>query len=57
MKTGQDDACNRHTFLELFGCLDGVLSRLDGDGRGGAALSMRAVTGAPIKFVGVGEKT
>jgi signal recognition particle subunit SRP54 len=33
-----------------------VLTRMDGDGRGGAALSMRAVTGQPIKFVGVGEK-
>ena len=33
-----------------------VLTRMDGDGRGGAALSMRAVTGKPIKFVGVGEK-
>ena len=33
-----------------------VLTRMDGDGRGGAALSMRAVTGKPIKFVGLGEK-
>src|SRR3546814_5702730 len=33
-----------------------VLTRMDGDARGGAALSMRAVTGRPIKFVGVGEK-
>ena len=33
-----------------------VLTRVDGDGRGGAALSMRAVTGKPIKFIGVGEK-
>ena len=33
-----------------------VLTRADGDGRGGAALSMRAVTGKPIKFLGVGEK-
>ena len=34
-----------------------VLTRMDGDGRGGAALSMRAVTGKPIRFVGMGEKT
>ena len=33
-----------------------VLTKLDGDARGGAALSMRAVTGKPIKFVGMGEK-
>jgi signal recognition particle subunit SRP54 len=33
-----------------------VLTRVDGDGRGGAALSMRAVTGKPIKLIGVGEK-
>ena len=33
-----------------------MLTRVDGDGRGGAALSMRAVTGLPIKFLGVGEK-
>ena len=33
-----------------------VLTRMDGDGRGGAALSMRAVTGKPIRFVGLGEK-
>ena len=34
-----------------------VLTRVDGDARGGAALSMRHVTGKPIKFIGVGEKT
>ncbi|MFJ5489516.1 signal recognition particle protein, partial [Hansschlegelia beijingensis] len=43
-------------FDEALGVTGIVLTRLDGDGRGGAALSMRAVTGKPIKLVGVGEK-
>ncbi|MEW5703869.1 MAG: signal recognition particle protein [Pseudomonadota bacterium] len=54
--TGQDAvrvAESFHTRLNLSGI---VLTRLDGDARGGAALSMRAVTGCPIKFVGEGEK-
>jgi signal recognition particle subunit SRP54 len=54
--TGQDAvnvAARFHERLELTGI---VLTRLDGDSRGGAALSMRAVTGCPIKFVGLGEK-
>jgi len=54
--TGQDALGVAKTFdatLELSGF---ILSKLDGDARGGAALSIRAVTGRPIKFVGVGEK-
>ena len=54
--TGQDAvnvASEFDTNLDISGV---VLTRMDGDGRGGAALSMRAVTGKPIRFVGVGEK-
>jgi len=54
--TGQDavnSASSFHQALELTGV---ILTKLDGDTRGGAALSIRAVTGTPIKFVGVGEK-
>ncbi|MBN1426085.1 signal recognition particle protein [Candidatus Fermentibacteria bacterium] len=54
--TGQDavkTAQEFHATLSLTGI---ILTKLDGDARGGAALSVRAVTGAPIKFVGVGEK-
>ncbi len=54
--TGQDaveTAARFHERLPLTGL---VLTRMDGDGRGGAALSMRAVTGLPIKFLGTGEK-
>jgi signal recognition particle subunit SRP54 len=54
--TGQDAVNIAKTFEEKIG-LDGVfLTKMDGDARGGAALSIRAVTGKPIKFVGVGEK-
>ncbi|MDR3288754.1 MAG: signal recognition particle protein [Peptococcaceae bacterium] len=54
--TGQDAVNVAETFHQELG-LDGViLSKLDGDTRGGAALSVRAVTGCPIKFVGTGEK-
>ena len=54
--TGQDAVNAASTFNEAVG-IDGVmLTKLDGDSRGGAALSVRAVTGKPIKFVGVGEK-
>ncbi|MEM1396918.1 MAG: signal recognition particle protein, partial [Pseudomonadota bacterium] len=55
--TGQDAVQTAEQFKERMPVTGVVLTRLDGDGRGGAALSMRAVTGAPIKFVGVGEKT
>ena len=54
--TGQDAVNAASAFDEALG-VDGVmLTKLDGDARGGAALSVRAVTGKPIKFVGLGEK-
>lgn len=54
--TGQDAVNVAQSFNEALG-LDGVvLTKLDGDARGGAALSVKAVTGCPIKFVGMGEK-
>ncbi len=55
--TGQDAVTTAQNFDDRIGISGVVLTRMDGDGRGGAALSMRAVTGKPIKFVGVGEKT
>ncbi len=54
--TGQDAVNVAEQFEEQVGISGVVLTRMDGDGRGGAALSMRAVTGKPIKFVGLGEK-
>ena len=55
--TGQDAVNSAQEFNNLLN-LDGViLTKLDGDARGGAALSIKAVTGKPIKFVGTGEKT
>ena len=54
--TGQDAVRTAAAFHDRIGVTGIVLTRVDGDGRGGAALSMRAVTGAPIKFLGVGEK-
>ncbi len=54
--TGQDAVQTAEKFKARVPVTGVVLTRLDGDGRGGAALSMRAVTGAPIKFAGVGEK-
>ncbi|MDX1974518.1 MAG: signal recognition particle protein [Rickettsiales bacterium] len=54
--TGQDAVNIAKTFHEQIGVTGIILTRIDGDGRGGAALSMRAVTGQPIKFMGVGEK-
>lgn len=55
--TGQDAVTVAKAFDEAIGITGVVLTRMDGDGRGGAALSMRAVTGKPIKLVGTGEKT
>jgi signal recognition particle subunit SRP54 len=55
--TGQDAVNVARAFNERVGLTGIVLTRVDGDGRGGAALSMRAVTGRPIKLIGVGEKT
>jgi signal recognition particle subunit SRP54 len=54
--TGQDAVNTAENFNDRIGISGVVLTRMDGDGRGGAALSMRAVTGKPIKFVGLGEK-
>jgi len=54
--TGQDAVNLARTFDERIGISGIVLTRIDGDGRGGAALSMRAVTGKPIKLLGTGEK-
>ncbi len=54
--TGQDAVNTAEAFHEAVGVTGIVLTRLDGDSRGGAALSMRHVTGCPIKLVGVGEK-
>ena len=54
--TGQDAVATAENFDDRIGITGVVLTRMDGDGRGGAALSMRAVTGQPIKFVGLGEK-
>ena len=54
--TGQDALATAQAFQEQVGITGLILTRIDGDARGGAALSMRAVTGQPIKFLGVGEK-
>ena len=54
--TGQDAVNTARAFDGQIGITGIVLTRVDGDGRGGAALSMRAVTGKPIKLMGVGEK-
>jgi signal recognition particle subunit SRP54 len=54
--TGQDAVTIARQFHDAVGITGIILTRLDGDGRGGAALSMRAVTGQPVKFAGVGEK-
>lgn len=54
--TGQDAVNTARAFDDRVGLTGIVLTRADGDGRGGAALSMRAVTGKPIKLMGTGEK-
>jgi len=54
--TGQDAANTARTFNEALPLTGVVLTKADGDSRGGAALSIRAITGKPIKFMGVGEK-
>ena len=54
--TGQDAVNVAETFNERLEITGVVLTKLDGDARGGAALSIRAVTEKPIKFVGMGEK-
>ncbi|AZO95594.1 signal recognition particle protein [Halocella sp. SP3-1] len=54
--TGQDAVKVANKFDDLLGINGVILTKLDGDARGGAALSVKAVTGKPIKFVGMGEK-
>ena len=54
--TGQDAVNVAQNFKDRVGLTGIVLTRVDGDARGGAALSMRAITGCPIKLLGVGEK-
>jgi len=54
--TGQDAVNTAKAFNEALGVTGIVMTRMDGDARGGAALSMRAITGAPIKLTGSGEK-
>ncbi len=55
--TGQDAANSAQAFNEALPLTGVVLTKADGDARGGAALSVRYITGKPIKFIGVGEKT
>jgi signal recognition particle subunit SRP54 len=55
--TGQDAAATAKAFNDALPLTGVVLAKTDGDARGGAALSVRAITGKPIKFLGVGEKT
>jgi signal recognition particle subunit SRP54 len=54
--TGQDAVNTARAFNEKVGVTGVMMTRVDGDARGGAALSMRAITGAPIKLLGAGEK-
>jgi signal recognition particle subunit SRP54 len=54
--TGQDAVTTARAFHERLGFDGAVLTKMDGDARGGAALSLRATVGKPIKFIGVGEK-
>ncbi len=54
--TGQDAVNVAQTFNDRLGVTGVILTKLDGDTRGGACLSIKAVTGKPIKFIGVGEK-
>jgi len=55
--TGQDAANTARIFNDVLPLTGVILTKADGDARGGAALSIRAITGKPIKFIGVGEKT
>jgi len=54
--TGQDAANVAKNFGNFVSITGSILTRVDGDGRGGAALSIKSITGAPIKFIGTGEK-
>jgi signal recognition particle subunit SRP54 len=55
--TGQEAASLTASFDEAVGITGALLTKMDGDLRGGAAVSVRGVSGKPIKFVGTGEKT
>lgn len=55
--TGQDAVKSADEFHKRLGITGVILTKMDGDARGGAALSIRQITGQPLKFVGVGEKT
>jgi signal recognition particle subunit SRP54 len=55
--TGQDAVRSADEFHKRLGITGVILTKMDGDARGGAALSIRSITGQPLKFVGVGEKT
>lgn len=55
--TGQDAVRSGSDFHALIGLTGIIMTKMDGDARGGGALSMRSVTGVPIKYMGVGEKT
>jgi signal recognition particle subunit SRP54 len=55
--TGQDAVRSADEFHKRLGITGVILTKMDGDARGGAALSIRSVTGQPLKFVGAGEKT
>ncbi|MBD3165731.1 signal recognition particle protein [bacterium] len=54
--TGQDAVNSAKAFAERLGITGVILTKLDGDARGGAALSIRSVTGEPLRFIGIGEK-
>ncbi len=54
--TGQDAVNVAKTFHDRLGLTGFILTKMDGDARGGAALSIRAITGQPVKFIGIGEK-
>src|SRR5689334_22034371 len=55
--TGQDAVKSAGEFHQRLGITGVILTKMDGDARGGAALSIRSITGQPLKFIGVGEKT
>ncbi len=55
--TGQDAANTAKAFNEALPLTGVILTKADGDARGGAALSVRYITGKPVKFIGMGEKT
>src|SRR3546814_12677815 len=55
--TGQDAANTAKAFGDALPLTGVILTKVDGDARGGAALSVRAITGKPIKFIGMGEKS